>query len=45
MEDNIWNFVLQSGEIVFFRRLIRFASLAQSIAVLLTAEVIAAVYY
>ncbi|AHZ15915.1 hypothetical protein V529_18890 [Bacillus velezensis SQR9] len=31
MEDNIWIFVLQSGEIVFFRRLRRFASLEQSI--------------
>ncbi|KAF6601612.1 hypothetical protein ACOTSX_05795 [Bacillus velezensis] len=44
MEDNIWNFVLQSGEIIFFRRLRRFASLELSITVLLTAEVIAAVY-
>ncbi|MED4702270.1 hypothetical protein ABEU80_06045 [Bacillus velezensis] len=39
MEDNIWNFVLQSGEIVFFRRLRRFASLEQSITVLLTGSV------
>ncbi|MGD2434216.1 hypothetical protein ACP8H3_09665 [Bacillus velezensis] len=39
MEGNIWNFVLQSGEIVFFRRLRRFASLEQSITVLLTGSV------
>ncbi|MDQ8055671.1 hypothetical protein RER83_05390 [Bacillus velezensis] len=39
MEDNIWIFVLQSGEIVFFRRLRRFASLEQSITVLLTGSV------
>ncbi|MES1029990.1 hypothetical protein [Bacillus velezensis] len=39
MEDNIWNFVLQNGEIVFFRRLRRFASLEQLITVLLTGSV------
>ncbi|WFF75441.1 hypothetical protein P6282_15905 [Bacillus velezensis] len=42
MEDK-YGILFYRAERLFFRRLIRFASLAQSIRVLLTAEVIAAV--